>query len=85
MDVAIEVIGWTGTALVVAAYLLASRGVWATSGPQAATMNVLGGLLLIINGASHGALPSVGLNLVWMAVAAATLVRFARRRGTLTA
>jgi hypothetical protein len=80
VHIALEVVGWIGTALVVSAYLLASRGVWATSGPQAATMNVLGGLLLIVNGAYHGALPSVGLNLIWMLVAATTLVRLARRR-----
>lgn len=38
-------------------------------------MNLAGGALLILNSGYYGAYPSVGVNVVWVGVAALTLLR----------
>lgn len=42
------------------------------------SMNLAGGALLILNSGYYGAYPSVGVNLVWIGVAAFTLLRKCR-------
>jgi hypothetical protein len=78
MDLAIEIIGWAGAFAVLGAYLLAARGGWPATGAKSAATNVVGATFLTVNGLYHGALPSVGLNVVWMTVGAATLIRRSR-------
>lgn len=82
MAVIVELLGWTGAAAVLCAYLLAARGVWPATGAASATANVVGASLLAINGLYHGALPSVGLNLVWMCVGVLTLLRVRQAAST---
>jgi hypothetical protein len=85
MQLASEIVGWTGTTLLVIAYFSVSfRG-----RPPSTTFQVLNGLgaiALIINGAVHGAWPSVGLNVLWLAVAiVALLAPVVRRRAAMAA
>ncbi|MEY2457037.1 MAG: hypothetical protein QOK06_2131 [Acidimicrobiaceae bacterium] len=77
MDVAIEALGWTGSALVLFAYVRASRGDWPASGSEFAALNVTGAMMLSLNAWHHGAFPSVALNVVWTVIGVATLVRLA--------
>ncbi len=79
MTVAIEVVGWTGAALILAAYLLVSIG--RLSGQSAAFqwMNVAGAAGFIVNSGWHGALPSTVLNIVWLGIGAFTLWRIAQK------
>jgi hypothetical protein len=74
MDLAIEVLGWCGSALVLGAYVLAARGVWPASSARSAAVNVVGAALLTVNGWHHGALPSVFVNTVWMLIGVATIL-----------
>ena len=78
MHLAIEIIGWSGAVLIVTAYAQAARGHWPATGRASAAINVVAGICLVINGAYHGAFPSVGLNSVWAVIGAVALVRSGR-------
>jgi hypothetical protein len=45
-------------------------------------MNVLGAAGFVVNGWWHRALPSTGLNIVWMLIGGIALWRIARRSST---
>ena len=79
MNVLVEALGWTGAALVLGAYLLSARDIWPASSAKSAVANITGASLLSVNGWYHGAFPSVGLNLVWVAIGATTLLRVSGR------
>lgn len=75
----IDIIGWTGTILYLLAYgLVSAKKVesdsWAYQG-----MNLIAGIMLIINTLYLQAYPSVGLNVVWVGIAAVTLANKSRR------
>lgn len=78
MGIIVEIVGWTGAVLIVAAYAQAARGRWPATGRQSAAINVVAGVCLVINGAYHGAFPSVGLNSVWAVIGVLALVRSGR-------
>ena len=80
MRLLVEVIGWAGAVLIVTAYAQAARGRWPATGRQSALINVVAGVCLVINGAYHGAFPSVGLNTVWAVIGVLALTRSARGR-----
>ncbi|MBC7890761.1 MAG: hypothetical protein H7Y12_00990 [Sphingobacteriaceae bacterium] len=75
MNLAIELFGWLGSALVLLAYILNLRGRWDTSTLAYLLCNVLGGILLIFNTIFHHAYPSALLNLVWVVVALPALLK----------
>jgi hypothetical protein len=77
MDVAIEVIGWFGAAILLLAYFFLSMGD-KPPGPKFQAINGIGSAALLVNGAAHGAWPSVALNTVWFAIAVVGLLRWAR-------
>ena len=84
VQIAVEVIGWTGAALILLAYILVSLG--RVTGQSAAFqwMNLLGAAGFIVNGWWHRALPSATLNVVWMLFAAVALCRLWKRKGSST-
>lgn len=66
--IAVEIVGWFGTVLLVIAYgVVSAQKKKPTLTYQ--VLNGVGAVALIINGAWHGAWPSVGLNLVWFVIA----------------
>jgi hypothetical protein len=70
-----DLIGWTGAALVLLAYgLLSIRWMDGNSFSYQA-LNVTGAVLLVINSYYLGAYPSVGVNAAWVGIAALTLFR----------
>jgi hypothetical protein len=78
VKILVEVAGWIGTLLVLFAYQQVSfKG--REPGPSFYVMNVVGGAGLTLNAAVNGAWPSVGLNVVWVAVGVASLIRFRSR------
>ena len=76
----IELIGWIGGALILAAYALVTTG--RLSGKSAAFqwMNVVGAGGLTLNGWSHGAVPVAALDGAWCAIGVAALIGIALRR-----
>jgi hypothetical protein len=80
-SLSVDVIGWLGVAGLLAAYGLVSAKKLAGDSIIYQTLNLLGAGLLIVNSFYYGAFPSVGINVIWVAIAIYTLVsrRFARR------
>jgi formate hydrogenlyase subunit 3/multisubunit Na+/H+ antiporter MnhD subunit len=65
---AIELIGWAGAALLLAAYVLLTIGRISPRSSSYQWLNVAAGAGLIVNSGWNGAYPSVFINVVWMAV-----------------
>jgi hypothetical protein len=82
-SLAVEVIGWTGMALVLSAYLLVTSNKLPSGSRIYQIMNLVGAVGLIINGYVNGAYPSAGLNVGWSLVAVYGLAKgfkLSRRR-----
>ncbi|OSZ68326.1 hypothetical protein CAP40_06960 [Sphingomonas sp. IBVSS2] len=75
----IEIVGWAGAALILAAYLLLSSGRLTGRSRAYQWMNVVGAGCFVINSGWNGAIPSATLNIVWMLIGAVTLWHIARR------
>jgi hypothetical protein len=69
-EVAVEVAGWTGALLILAAYGLLTAGKLTAKSLAYQAMNVVGAAGFIVNGWWHGAIPSTALNIVWMLIGA---------------
>jgi hypothetical protein len=80
LNLAVEVIGWAGAGLILAAYLLVSMGRLSGQSAMFQWMNVVGAAGFVVNSGWHGALPSTVLNIVWMGIGAVTLWRIAQSR-----
>jgi hypothetical protein len=68
MKFAIEVIGWTGAALILGAYLLLATGKLRSESLAYHLMNILGAAGFVINSGWNGALPSAAMNVVWIGI-----------------
>ena len=81
MKLAIEVIGWTGAVLILSAYALLSAGKLGGDSRSYHLMNIAGAIGFVINSGWNGALPSAGLNVIWIGIGAYGLLQ--RRRSPL--
>jgi hypothetical protein len=75
----IDIIGWAGAALILAAYFLLTLGKVRAESATYQAMNLLGAAGFVINSGWHGAIPNAALNVAWAIIAAVALVRLARR------
>ena len=82
VELAVEIVGWAGALLILAAYALLSAGKLNGQSPLYQWMNVAGAAGFIVNGWWHGALPSTALNVVWMLIGGFALWRISRRSST---
>ena len=73
IQLSVELAGWLGRGALLSAYVLVSSGQLGARGHGFQLLNVAGAVGLVVNGAWHHAWPSVGLNVVWMAVGLAAL------------
>jgi len=71
----IEIAGWTGAVLILAAYALVSAGRVSGRSVTYQYMNIVGATGFILNGWWHGALPSVALNVIWLMIGTLALCR----------
>jgi hypothetical protein len=84
VEIAVEVAGWTGAALILGAYALLSAGRLTGRSLTYQLMNVFGAIGFVINGWWHGALPSAALNVLWLAIGAIASWRILKRRESST-
>ncbi len=77
--IAIEVVGWGGMALILAAYVLLSMGRIDGRSRAYQWMNVVGAVCFILNSGYNGAIPSATLNVAWAAIGLHTLWRVRQR------
>ncbi|PIU03759.1 hypothetical protein COT44_01640 [Candidatus Shapirobacteria bacterium CG08_land_8_20_14_0_20_39_18] len=74
-----EIIGWLGTFAVLLAYFLVSFRKISSNSKEYQLLNLFGAIGIILNSAIHGALPSVGLNITWLLIAALALYKIAKK------
>ncbi|HEY2686012.1 MAG TPA: hypothetical protein VGI93_21060 [Steroidobacteraceae bacterium] len=79
MMLLIEIVGWTGAVLVLAAYGLLSLEKLPSSSASYQLMNLFGSTGLAINSFWNGAYPSVGLNIIWMGIGVFAVFKMAKR------
>jgi len=84
VQLAVEVVGWAGAALILFAYLLLSAGRLSGQSLVYQGMNVVGAAGFVINGWWHGALPSASLNVLWLLIGAVASWRILKKRGSST-
>jgi hypothetical protein len=75
MQILIDTLGWIGTILYLVAYALISLKKVEGDSLLYQGINILAGILLIINTYYWRAFPSVGLNLAWLGIGLITLGR----------
>ena len=74
-ELLVEVVGWAGALMILAAYALVSTGRVAPSGVPYQALNILGAAGFVVNGLAHGAMPSAVLNIVWIGIGVFVLMR----------
>ena len=84
VQIAVEMAGWAGAALILLAYLLLSAGKLTGQSLVYQGMNVVGAAGFVINGWWHGALPSASLNVLWLLIGAIASWRILKKRGSST-
>jgi hypothetical protein len=80
-DILVEVIGWAGAALLLAAYYLISAKRLHGRSKTYHLMNLLGGAFIAFNSFANSALPSTALNSVWSSIAVYGLYKSLSPRG----
>lgn len=75
----LESIGWSGAALILAAYILLSCGRMSGQSRAYQWMNVVGAVCFVVNSGYNGAIPSATLNVVWAGIGLYTLWRVRQR------
>jgi len=76
---AIAVAGWSGAAILLAAYALISLRRLPPDGSAFQILNIAGAAGIALNSGSNGAWASAVLNLIWIAIGIAALARRAAR------
>jgi len=75
----INLVGWTGSAAVILAYILVSLNRLRGDSVTYQLLNLVGGCFLITNTIYWGAYPSTFVNFVWVCIALFAIARIARR------
>jgi hypothetical protein len=71
----IEIVGWIGTILIVGAYFLNINGKIKSTAMPYILCNLVGGILFSIYTFAHRTYPNMVVNLVWVFIAIAALLR----------
>ena len=82
LDLLMEVVGWIGAVLILAAYAMLTAGKLTARNPAYQWMNVVGALGFIANSAWNGVWPSAVLNVIWVGIGAVALWRMMARKGS---
>ena len=80
----VEVAGWLGAGLILAAYGLLTAGRLKARSIAYQAMNVVGALGFIVNSGYNGAIPSAALNVVWAGIGLVAIAGIVKARRTAT-
>jgi hypothetical protein len=80
MELLIGILGWTGSLLVIGAYGLNSYQKIKSDSLAFQLMNLVGGILLIINSVFKEAYPFTFINTVWVIIALPALIRILNKK-----
>ena len=78
----IDIIGWLGSILVVAAYALNIYGKLSSESTPYYALNISGSAGLIVNTLYHHAIPPMVVNVVWIGIALVAIFRRTKRQVT---
>jgi len=79
-DTLIQIIGWIGTFLIVAAYFLVTYKKIDPAGRNYALMNLFGAIGIGINVFYHHAWPAVIMEIIWALIAISALVKITGKK-----
>lgn len=71
----VEIVGWIGAVLITGSYFLNIQGKLDAKDKSYIWANAIGGICFIINTYFHQAYPSMAVNIVWVLIAIAAIVR----------
>lgn len=71
----VDVTGWAGAAALLIAYAFVSTGRWKGTSIVYQYLNIVGGVLLVINTIYYRAYPSAFVNIVWIGIALFAIAR----------
>lgn len=75
MKLLIDILGWVGSAEVIAAYGLKSYQKIPSDSNLFQVLNLTGAIFLIANTMYYGVFPSTAINVVWVVIAVLALIR----------
>ena len=81
LNILMEVVGWIGAVLILAGYGLLSAGKLDAKSPAYQWLNIVGAAGFIANSSWNGAWPSAALNVIWVGIGVAALIRIFAARG----
>ncbi len=79
ISIVINIIGWTGSGLVVLAYGLVSTNRLKGNSVIYQLINLMGAIFLLINTVYFGAYPSSFTNVVWITIAIVAIARAVKK------
>ena len=79
MAILFEILGWTGTALIVYAYFSVSRGKLKFDQPCFQWLNLIGSVGIAFNVFAKKAWPAFTLEIVWASIASVMLYNIAKK------
>jgi len=79
MALLVDILGYIGMVLLLAAFGLISMNKLTANNASYQWMNLIGSILLMINTYYYGALPSALLNVVWLLIALVYLIKIYQR------
>ena len=80
MHLLIDILGWTGSISILAAYGLNSYQKIKSDSLLFYTLNIIGGIFLVIYSISKTAYPNTFINVVWVIIAIPAMIRLLRNK-----
>lgn len=81
MELFISILGWIGSVSVIGAYGLNSYQKIKSDSIMFQLMNLIGGILLIINSLYKEAYPFTFINTVWVIIAILAIIKILKKKG----
>ena len=75
MKLALDICGWIGSIMIVTGFFLVSNGKVEAKTNTFQIINIFGAACIGLNAYYYGALPSVGLNAVWVLIGVAAMIK----------
>jgi len=76
----IDIIGWTGVVVYVAAYALLSLGWMKADRVNYHALNALGGICLVVIAYHKSDTPNLFVNLIWIMIAGLSIINILRKK-----
>lgn len=80
MKLFVEVVGWSAAVMILVGYGLLSAGKVSGRSVSYHVLNICGSIGFVVNSGYNGALPSVALNVIWMAIGLFALAKIRSQR-----